>query len=430
MPRDFTFAEAHAARLLAELGLPVPPMRGADHPALAWRRAGLMAITGRPDGPGRVCPAALASAADAALIALRGIVDRPDALPANGAILLGERARLMGLSRQGAASSNTLCRLLDCADGRIALNLPRPEDWELLPALLEEAGANDWPSLAAMLRARPAAAMVERGVLLGLAMALDAPPAAPMPIFTPLAQHGKAREGGPLVVELASLWAGPLAGSLLAMAGGRVVKVESATRPDGARGGHAGFFDLLNGGKASVALDFGSAEGRAALARLVAAADIVIEGSRPRALRQLGVDREAAVARGAIWIAISGHGGDAPDRTGFGDDAGVAAGLSWLMHGAWGDPLFAGDAIPDPLTGLYAALAGWAAWRAGAARLFDLSLRGVVAHAILAGSAGTAELRAWQVMAQVDESPLYPLRKVSTRARPLGADTDAVLATC
>jgi crotonobetainyl-CoA:carnitine CoA-transferase CaiB-like acyl-CoA transferase len=207
-----------------------------------------------------------------------------------------------------------------------------------------------------------------------------------------------------------------------------VIKVESLGRPDGGRRGHAGFFDLMNGGKQSVALDFGSNEGRAALAGLIDAADIVIEGSRPRALRQLGLRREAAVARGAVWLAISGHGEE--ERIGFGDDAAVAAGLSQIMEAGWGEPLFAGDAIADPLAGLYAALGGWAAWRAREGRLFDLSLRGVLAHALGAGIAGPEELRRWQAAAEEDDQPLYPLRVAHSRARALGADTDAALARC
>jgi crotonobetainyl-CoA:carnitine CoA-transferase CaiB-like acyl-CoA transferase len=186
----------------------------------------------------------------------------------------------------------------------------------------------------------------------------------------------------------------------------------------------------MNGGKESVALDLDHADGRAALARLIDAADIVIEGSRPRALRQLGIDRAAVVARGAVWLAISGHGREAPERTGFGDDAGVAAGLSWLMEQGWGEPLFTADAISDPLTGLYAALAGWAAWRAGTPRLVDLSLRRIVSHAIGAGVAGGEQLGQWQALAENDDQPLYPLRLVPARARILGADSETVLARC
>ena len=64
-----------------------------------------------------------------------------------------------------------------------------------------------------------------------------------------------------LVVDLSSLWAGPLCAQLLGQAGARVVKVESTTRPDGARQGPAGFYDLLHAGQRSVALDLTSPPG-------------------------------------------------------------------------------------------------------------------------------------------------------------------------
>ena len=59
-----------------------------------------MAVTGRVDGPGLVAPVALSAAADGALAALRAIAPGV-ALPETGALLLGERARLLGFSRQG-----------------------------------------------------------------------------------------------------------------------------------------------------------------------------------------------------------------------------------------------------------------------------------------------------------------------------------------
>ena len=130
----------------------------------------------------------------------------------------------------------------------------------------------------------------------------------------------------PLVVDLSSLWAGPLCSHLLGLGGARVVKVESTARPDGGRTDDSGFFDLLNHGKASVALDLPSAEGVARLRSLLQAADVVIEGSRPRALRQWGIDAEALLADAAgprVWVSITGHGRDDAEgvRVAFGDDA-------------------------------------------------------------------------------------------------------------
>jgi hypothetical protein len=111
-------------------------------------------------------------------------------LPENGALLLGERARMLGLKRRGAVSANGSCRLLEAANGRVALNLPRDEDWELVPALLGElllgeAGlgkAGDWTDLARIAATLSVDALLEQGRLLGLAIALDeAVPAPPEP---------------------------------------------------------------------------------------------------------------------------------------------------------------------------------------------------------------------------------------------------------
>jgi crotonobetainyl-CoA:carnitine CoA-transferase CaiB-like acyl-CoA transferase len=84
---------------------------------------------------------------------------------------------------------------------------------------------------------------------------------------------------GLLVADLSSMWAGPLCGGLLAAAGATVVKVENPSRPDGTRSGEPAFFDWINRGKLSCAVDFDDELLRA----LLDTADIVIEGSARRA---------------------------------------------------------------------------------------------------------------------------------------------------
>jgi hypothetical protein len=398
-----------AQSLLGALGIRQSLAVEADHPALAWRRSGLMAVTGVEGGPGLICPVPLTALADGALAAFRTLTDAVT-LPVNGAMLLGERARLLGLRRQGAISPNGSCRLLSARDGTIALNLPRTDDWDLVTAMVRQTVC-DWSVLSEIIRGWPAAELVERGRLLGLAIALDQLPAS-RPVPFSVSRGGirpKYVRRSPLVVDLSALWAGPLAGALIASAGAEVLKVESCRRPDGARSGSPAFFARMNGGKRHVVLDFSHAEGRAELRRLVDKADIVIEASRPRALRQLGIDADAQVARGAIWISITAHGrvGESADHIGFGDDAAIAGGLGVAMREAWGRPLFAGDAIADPLTGLLAALAGWAEWRRGGGALVSLSLAGSVAFGRFPGVADTDRSRAWQAMAEADDAPLY-----------------------
>jgi crotonobetainyl-CoA:carnitine CoA-transferase CaiB-like acyl-CoA transferase len=228
-------------------------------------------------------------------------------------------------------------------------------------------------------------------------------------------------------VDLTSLWAGPLCGHLLGLAGCRVVKVESSRRPDGARRGAPGLYDLLHAGQEAVALDFTDPDDVARLRKLVESADVVLEASRPRALRQLGIEAERAVEAGATWASITANGRRSAwsHRVGLGDDVAAAAGLV-ADHEA--NPWPAGDALADPLTGVHAAAAVVASLLAGGGFLLDISMYAVAAAAAaLPGGRGTAQRTAggWVV----DGTPVADPsgRRVSGKAAELGADTDAVL---
>jgi crotonobetainyl-CoA:carnitine CoA-transferase CaiB-like acyl-CoA transferase len=155
-----------------------------------------------------------------------------------------------------------------------------------------------------------------------------------------------------------------------------VIKVEAATRPDGARRGPAAFFELMHAGKEFVSIDFT----RDALLDLLMAADVVVEGSRPRALEQLGIDARQIMMNGPrVWLSITGHGRSGPQRNwvGFGDDAAVSGGLvAWSRD----TPCFVGDAIADPLTGIVGAVTVLDALQDGGRWLFDCNLAGVAAY--------------------------------------------------
>ena len=236
----------------------------------------------------------------------------------------------------------------------------------------------------------------------------------------------------PLVVDLSSLWAGPLAGNLLHLMGARVIKVESHARPDGARMGIAAFYRLLNAGKQSVAFDFASAEGRADLLKLVDRADIVIEASRPRALRQLGVFAEQLLSDkpGKVWLRLTAY-GDEDNRIGFGDDIGVAAGLCTIMEHSWGKPVFVGDAIADPVSGIFGALAAWAKWQDGKGGLIHLSMRDAVRRAMQLENEQMdwpEVATKWQELAEADCDDLYPTRQNLGAVEAIGASTNRVMA--
>jgi len=432
----------YARGLLRTLGAEVDTRPGpeAEHPALAWARCGLMALTGAADGEPILCPLPLAACADGVIAALEAIAARP--LPLRGAGLLAERAAAAGHRRAGATAPGGSCRLLRTADGWLALNLARADDWSLLPAWLEADVPMAWDNVATTLLNASANHWVERGRLLGLAVCAMETPASPVPWFAPLHRASdagiEARVKTPLVVDLSALWAGPLCGHVLRQLGARVLKVESVRRPDGARQGPRDFYDLLNADKASVALDFHSPQGREQLRQLLSRADIVIEASRPRALRQLGIDARALVDENPAltWISITGYGREEPQAgwIAFGDDAGVAAGLSQALHTLTGQALFCGDAIADPLTGLHAALLAWSSFLAGGGNLLALALRDVVAHcaqfdAPVSPRALRERQRQWLEHLRVAGVTAAPprLRAPVRPARALGADTRSVL---
>ncbi|MHA7834565.1 MAG: CoA transferase, partial [Algiphilus sp.] len=137
---------------------------------------------------------------------------------------------------------------------------------------------------------------------------------------------------------------------------------------------------------------------------------------------------------GRTWIAITGHGrvGADAERVAFGDDAAVAAGLSWIMAQAHGTPCFVGDAVADPLTGLHAALLAWDGWLRGGGGLRGTALRDVVGHVIAAGGLAPSwseRARGWEAALQrLRVVPQPPVWTAPTAVAPaLGADNARLL---
>ena len=309
----------------------------------------------------------------------------------DGAAVLNERAQFMHLAKPTQTSANGSCHLLETQDARwIALNLARASDRELLPALFQSPQSiTDMEQIRAQVKNSHASSLVMQGRMLGLAIAeavMINEPVAEKKNGVDIICRGEtvsARREPPLVIDLSSLWAGPLCGRLLQQSGARVIKIESVQRPDGAGlnsqpGGRA-FYERLNDGKEIMSLDFKNPNDLAKLKLHIEQADIVIESSRPRALQQLGIDAERIVqyAAGKIWVSITGYGRREPQANwiAFGDDAAVSAGL--FDRRGDGKPVFIGDAIADPLTGLHAARAALAFYQQGQSVLLDIHLHGV-----------------------------------------------------
>jgi hypothetical protein len=372
---------------------------------------------------------ALTGPLDEALGPPGGLVDGVEAMarPFDGLdalALLGERAAHMGLWRRGTTSCGGSCRLLPSRQGFVAVSLARADDFDSVPAWLEldvppATAPATWSAVADAVASRDVDELAARAALLGLPVARVGEAAdAPGLVRVPLGPAAARELAGLVVLDLSALWAGPLCGDLLAGNGASVIKVESSKRPDGARRGPRGFFDLLNGRKRSVALDLRSSEGIGVLRALVRQADVVVEASRPRALEQLGIRAADEVAGGGpqVWVSITGYGrhGEGAGRVAFGDDAAGGGGLVVWHDGA---AMFCADAVADPITGLAAARACLDALAAGGRWLLDVSMAGVCAA--LAGPT---------LPAPSGLAVAPPRARPTTGSAPeLGADTTQVL---
>ncbi len=354
-----------------------------------------------------------------------------------GDVILGERGsnggyRINGTTSAGLGGS----RLMPCRDGGwFALSLIRDADRELVPALFGDTAVDgfDPESIAQAALQHDCVDLLERGRALGLpcASADEVPVSRPSEVMVTGSKRDRAPGHHPLVIDLSAIWAGPLAGHLLWLAGAEVVKVESLTRPDLIRRDDPATFDLINQGKASLVVDFASDQEKAWLLALIRRADAVIESSRPRALRHLGVDADALVREvpGLVWLSVTGHGasGEAANWTGIGNDCSVTAGLSRAMADAAGTIGFVGDAIADPLTGIAVARRAVAAWQSGLAQRIGFSMSAIAAQALAQErsfdrAALEAELRAWGA-ATGKPFPTVKRRELLEPVHPFGADT-------
>jgi crotonobetainyl-CoA:carnitine CoA-transferase CaiB-like acyl-CoA transferase len=374
----------------------VPPER---EPALDWAASGAMALTGEAEGPPVCSPgwqAAYVTGAAAAAALVARLVPwwsgRDPLPPAEAPASLGWRAASQGLSRHGRASCGGRTRLFLVDGVDVAAGLPRADDVALLEAWargpIDE--ADPWRAVECGLKRMGALEGVERAQLLGMPFALAASPERhgqqpPSPFSWSASSNGRRPGEAPLVVDLTSLWAGPLCAAMLARAGARVLRVESPRRPDPTRRVAPELWRLLDTGKEHASTDLATREGRLVLRRLLETADVVVESSRPRVLDQLGLGPEMLLAKRPelLWVSITGYGRSGPgrDRVALGDDAAAAGGIVGLT-GNPGQTVFCADAYADPVTGIHAAFGALAALASGAGGLLDVAMAGVVSHMV------------------------------------------------
>jgi crotonobetainyl-CoA:carnitine CoA-transferase CaiB-like acyl-CoA transferase len=131
---------------------------------------------------------------------------------------------------------------------------------------------------------------------------------------------------GTLVLDLTRNLPGPYCGMLLADAGAKVVKVEDRNGdpvrflPPLDEDERSVPFRSLNAGKKSLAIDLKQPEGKELLRKLMAKADVLLDGFRPGVLDRLGCGHDQAAFPRLIYAALSGYGPVGPYRDRAGHD--------------------------------------------------------------------------------------------------------------
>jgi crotonobetainyl-CoA:carnitine CoA-transferase CaiB-like acyl-CoA transferase len=222
--------------------------------------------------------------------------------------------------------------------------------------------------------------------------AYDAPGHEPNPAHPAHDAHPDGPAPAPLdglrVLDLATLFAGPLAATMLGDFGADVIKVEHPRKPDPSRGhgpakdGVGLWWKLLGRNKRNLTLDLSSRGGRDVLLRLAAQSDVVIENFRPGTLEKwgLGWDELSAANPGLVLARVTGFGQFGPyaRRPGFGTLAEAMSGFAAITGEADGPPTLPPFGLADSIAALSTAYAVMAALRSrdrtGRGQVVDMAI--------------------------------------------------------
>jgi crotonobetainyl-CoA:carnitine CoA-transferase CaiB-like acyl-CoA transferase len=174
------------------------------------------------------------------------------------------------------------------------------------------------------------------------------------------------------VLDLSRVLAGPWCTQLLADLGATVFKIERPGEGDDTRGWGppfressvkpgarmASYFMSANRGKHSVAIDIAKPEGAALVRDMAPHCDVLVENFKVGGLAKYGLDYERLreVAPLLIYCSITGFGQDGPyaERPGYDFIVQGMGGLMGVTGVPDGEPMRAGVAITDIMTGMYA----------------------------------------------------------------------------
>ena len=199
------------------------------------------------------------------------------------------------------------------------------------------------------------------------------------------------------VVDLTTVWVGPIVTRVLADLGATIIKIEAPGRPDRARAAFVAgndtsgeywnnrsqYWAVRNAGKKSLILDLASDQGRSVLLRLIEDADVLIENFTPGVVGRLGVAYEDLKARfpRLIVMSLSGYGQTGPDRTrpAYGMTMEVASGPASVTGYRDGGAQKTGQTWVDGYAGLHGTAALVAALiyreRSGRGQYIDVSMQ-------------------------------------------------------
>lgn len=198
------------------------------------------------------------------------------------------------------------------------------------------------------------------------------------------------------VLDLTRVLAGPLCTQILGDLGADIIKVEKPGAGDDTRAwgppfledaagndtSESAYYLSCNRNKRSAAIDIATARGQDIIHRLLEKCDVLVENFKTGGLEKYGLGYEQVRARHPhiVYCSITGFGRSGPLATEPGYDflAQAMGGLMATTGIPEGEPMKAGVALSDVMTGLYAAIGILAALRrrdeTGRGQLVDLSL--------------------------------------------------------
>lgn len=190
------------------------------------------------------------------------------------------------------------------------------------------------------------------------------------------------------VLDIATLFAGPSAATIMGDFGADVIKVEHPRKPDGARthgqskDGQGLWWKVLGRNKRTITLDLSKEAGQEVFLKLVAEADVIVENFRPGTLERwnLSYERLAAVNPRIILTRVTGFGQFGPRKSepAFGTIAEAMSGFAHTTGEENGPPTLPPLALADNISGLAATIATLIALhareRTGVGQVIDLAI--------------------------------------------------------